>query len=181
MNEGLPAMSITIVPAAERHYPALHRALDAVAREKRFLAATQAPPFEQAVAFYRSLAEGAWPQFVALQGEQVLGWVDVAPLFGESRAHVGSLGIALVAQARHQGLGARLMQAAIDRSWQRGLTRLQLTVRTDNLNARALYERFGFQHEGLHRRASLVDGIYHDLHAMALLNEPRGGADAISP
>jgi ribosomal protein S18 acetylase RimI-like enzyme len=79
------------------------------------------------------------------------------------------LGIALLPEARGQGLGARLLQAAIDRSWARGLTRIALHVRADNLNAKALYERLGFEHEGIVRRASLIDGVYHDAHAMALL------------
>jgi putative acetyltransferase len=90
-------------------------------------------------------------------------------VFGHSRAHIGLLGIALLPEARHRGLGAQLLQAAIDKSWARGLTRIELSVRADNLNAKALYERFGFVHEGLQRRASLVGGIYHDAHAMALL------------
>ena len=42
-------------------------------------------------------------------------------------------------------------------------------MRTDNSAARRLYERFGFEHEGIRRRGSLIDGEYHDVHAMALL------------
>nr|WP_217703934.1 GNAT family N-acetyltransferase [Schlegelella koreensis] len=147
----------------------MHAALDVVAREKRFLAATTAPPYERSVAFYRALADGGWPHLVARVGAQVVGWVDVAPIFGQSRAHIGLLGIGLVPEARGHGLGAQLMQGAIDRSWARGLTRIELTVRTDNPTARRLYERFGFEHEGIVRRGSLIDGEYRDLHAMALL------------
>ena len=50
-----------------------------------------------------------------------------------------------------------------------GLTRIELTVRADNLNAKALYEKLGFVHEGLRRRAMRVDGAYFDSNAMALL------------
>jgi putative acetyltransferase len=42
-------------------------------------------------------------------------------------------------------------------------------VRADNPNARTLYERLGFQHEGLQRQAFRVDGQFIDSHAMALL------------
>jgi RimJ/RimL family protein N-acetyltransferase len=52
-----------------------------------------------------------------------------------------------------------------------GLTRIELTVRTDNHNARALYERMGFEHEGLQRHAFLVDGQYIGSHAMVLLRD----------
>jgi RimJ/RimL family protein N-acetyltransferase len=162
-------MSYAIAAPEERHYHSLHQAMDVVAREKRFLSATQAPPFEQSAAFYRGLAADRMPHFVALDGERVVGWVDVSAMFGESKAHVGVLGIALLPEVRHRGLGAQLLAKAIDAAWQRGLTRIELTVRDDNLNARKLYERFGFEHEGVQRRASLVDGQYHDMHAMALL------------
>ena len=115
------------------------------------------------------LAAG-FPHFVAVDGSgKVVGWCDVSPVFGHSRAHIGVLGIALLPEARGRGLGAQLLQAAIDKSWARGLTRLELSVRADNPKAKALYERFGFEHEGLLRHASLIDGIYHDAHAMALL------------
>jgi putative acetyltransferase len=61
------------------------------------------------------------------------------------------------------------MQAAIAAAWSRGFTRIELTVRADNTNAKALYERFGFETEGFMRRAFRIDGEYHDSHSMALL------------
>jgi putative acetyltransferase len=42
-------------------------------------------------------------------------------------------------------------------------------VRTDNHNAKALYERFGFTVEGIQRQSLCVEGAYHDAYAMALL------------
>jgi len=160
----------SVVSTEAHHFESLHQALDVVARERKYLALMQAPPWEQSLAFYRSVLAAGFPHFVAIDGSgKVVGWCDVSPVFGHSRAHIGLLGIALLPEARGLGLGAQLLQAAIDRSWTRGLTRIELSVRADNLNAKALYERFGFEHEGLLRRASLVDGIYHDAHAMALL------------
>ncbi len=163
-------MNHPVVSTEEHHFESLHKALGVVARERKYLALTQAPPWEQSLAFYRNVLAVGFPHFVAVDGSgKVLGWCDVSPVFGHSRAHIGLLGIALLPEARGRGLGAQLLQSAIDKSWARGLTRLELSVRADNLNAKALYERFGFEHEGLLRRASLIDGIYHDAHAMALL------------
>ncbi|RQO59214.1 GNAT family N-acetyltransferase [Variovorax sp. KBW07] len=162
--------TIAVVPTDESHFESLHRALDVVARELKYLALTEAPPLARSIAFYRDVIANDFPHFVAVDDSgKVVGWCDVAPAFGHSRAHIGILGIALLPEARGQGLGARLLQAAIDKSWSRGLTRIALNVRADNLNAKALYERLGFEHEGLVRRASLIDGIYHDAYAMALL------------
>lgn len=166
-------MSYIVVAALEQHYPSLHAAVDAVAREKRFLAATEAAPMERAAAFYKGLAEARMAHYVALDGERVVGWVDVAPTFGQARAHVGLLGIGLIQEARHQGLGAQLMREAIEHSWRQGLSRIELTVRVDNLNAKALYERFGFQREGILRRGCCFDGQYFDMYSMALLCDMR--------
>lgn len=161
--------SSRIVPLAESHFEAVHRVVDEVAREKRFLALTQAPPPEEMFTFLRDMLENDHPYYVALLDNEAVGWCDILPVFGQARAHVGVLGVGLVAHARHQGLGRRLMEASIAKAWAQGRTRIELTVREDNRNARALYERLGFQHEGIHRQAFLVDGQYYDSHAMALL------------
>jgi len=163
--------AITIVPAAECHYPGLHRAIDIVAREERYLAFTQAPAWEAADAYYRSLAAAGAPHYVALDGDQVVGWVDITPVTGDSRAHIGTLGIAILPGYRDQGLGPRLLHTAIDAAWAKGLTRIELCVRTDNPRAIALYARLGFQHEGTRKNANLVRGQYIDAHSMALLKE----------
>jgi ribosomal protein S18 acetylase RimI-like enzyme len=162
-------MSYSVLPTAEKHFAGLHSALDVVAREKRFLAFLQAPPLEQALAFYRHIVTNDLCQFVALEDEQVVGWCDVLPTYGEARAHVGHLGIGLVPHARHKGLGVKLLEAAITKAYAKGITRIELSVRADNLNAKALYERFGFKVEGVKCRDILVGGQYHDAYAMALL------------
>ncbi|MDB5338897.1 MAG: N-acetyltransferase [Planctomycetaceae bacterium] len=162
-------MNYSITPTAECHFLGLHQALDVVARELQFLALTAAPPWEDSLAYYRNIIAIDFPHFVALDDEKVVGWCDVAPVFGQSRAHVGVIGIALLPEARHKGLGTPLMQAAITKGWARGLTRLELTVRADNLNAIKLYEKLGFEHEGVRRRGSFVQGQYYDVCCMGLL------------
>jgi RimJ/RimL family protein N-acetyltransferase len=135
------------------------------ARSKSLLEASTA---ERSFAFYRSLlADGQG--HVALVDGRIVGWCDIQSSFGQARAHVGVLGIGLLPDARHHGIGARLLETAIATAWSRGMTRIELTVRDDNAAARALYERFGFEHEGVQRRSMRVDGRYHDCIAMALL------------
>lgn len=164
-------MNTQVVPLDEACFEPLYQVVDAVAREKRYLALTEAPPREDAFAFFRGLLESDSPSFVALVDGQLVGWCDVQLAFGQARQHIGLLGIGLLPRARRIGLGTRLMQAAIAKAWARGLTRIELTVRADNDVARALYERLGFEHEGLKRRSFRVDGVYHDSHAMALLQK----------
>lgn len=161
--------SSAIAPTAETHFEGLRLALDAVAREKRYLAFIQAPPVEEAFAFFRNIVANDLCQVVALQDGVVVGWCDVLPTHGEARAHVGTLGIGLVPRARRLGIGSKLMEAAIAGAWARGLSRIELTVRTDNTIAKALYERFGFTVEGIQRRAFCVDGEFFDTCSMALV------------
>ena len=99
-------MSYILASAIEQHFHGLHQTIDIVARELKYLAFTQAPPLEQSLAFYRSLLARDFPQFVMLDDERVVGWCDVAPAHGESRAHIGTFGIGLLPEARHKGLGA---------------------------------------------------------------------------
>ena len=162
-------MNLSIEPVAPRHFEALRRALDTVAREKRFLAFTQAPPEQECRSFYSAIVDNGWCQMVALLDGAVVGWCDVLPTHGQARSHIGTLGIGLVPSARHHGIGKKLMTAAIDAAWKTGITRIELTVRADNPRAKALYERLGFSVEGLHRRSFRVDGEYADSYSMALL------------
>ena len=162
-------MNFEIVPLAEPHFEGLRTVLDAVAREKRFLVFTEAPPPAEAFAFYRSLVLNDVAASVVLVGGKVVGWCDVLPTHGQARAHVGTLGIGLLSSVRHRGVGRPLLEATLVRAWGNGLTRIELTVRTDNLNAKALYERVGFATEGMNRRAFRIDGEYYDAYSMALL------------
>jgi ribosomal protein S18 acetylase RimI-like enzyme len=162
-------VNYSIVPVAEAHFAGLHCALDAVAREKRFLAFTQAPPFEDSLAFYRGIVANDLCQFVSLEETRVVGWCDILPTHGEARSHVGHLGIGLVPHARHKGLGAKLLEATIAKAGTKGITRVELAVRADNTNAKALYERFGFVVEALQERSIRIDGEYYASYAMALL------------
>lgn len=165
----MTAATVSIVPTAEAHFRGLHRALDIVAREGRYLAFTEAPPWEASLAFYREVIDQDLVQFVAVRDGDVLGCCDILPMLGQARAHAGRLGIWLVPEARGKGIGAQLLAAAIAKAPHKGITRVELTVRVENLNAKALYERFGFVVEGLQRRSTRVAGEYSDAWAMALL------------
>ena len=164
-------MPLSIEPLAARHFSGLREALDAVAREQRFLAFTEAPPPEQASAFYTSVLTNRWCLRVATVEGLVVGWCDVLPTRGQARAHVGSLGMGVVSAARGRGIGSALLRAAVEAAWASGLTRIELSVRADNAKARALYERHGFVTEGLLRRAFRLDGQYFDAVAMALVRD----------
>ena len=163
-------MEFAIVPIAPEHTPGFHAAVDAVAREKKFLAFLEAPPLEETTQFVLNNIEQKNPQFVVLSHGNVVGWCDVLRNVKRTvYAHCGTLGIGLLPEFRGRGIGRQLMQRAIDAAWQCGMTRIELTVREHNANAIALYKSFGFEIEGLQRNAIRIDGQYQNVYAMALL------------
>jgi RimJ/RimL family protein N-acetyltransferase len=160
---------IEIIPIASAHIDSLHRALDFVARERRYLALLKAPPIEEFQDFVQNIIERRYPQFVALSDGEVIGWCDVLPKTWPTYAHTGVLGVALLPAFRGQGLGRRLIKRVLEAVRAFGLARVELTVRKNNKNAIALYEKFGFVTEGLKRNALKVDDEYEDQVMMALL------------
>ena len=84
------------------------------------------------------------------------------------RAHARVLGMAIQSRYQGQGVGTALMQALVDLAdkWL-PVTRIELTVFTDNERALKLYRKFGFEVEGTHKAYALRDGKYVDTYAMA--------------
>ena len=161
--------SVEIVPIAQDHIESFHRALDFVARERRYLAFLEAPSFEETQAFVLNNIRQNYPQLVAVSAGQVIGWCDVVPNPRPIYAHVGILGIALLPEFRRHGIGGRLMRQTLDAARDFGLRRVELTVRESNAVAIRLYKKFGFAIEGLQRNRILVDGGYENLVLMGVL------------
>lgn len=172
-----PLSPVEIRPITMDDVPGFHAALDAVAREQRYLAQVAAPPVERIEGFVHESVSKDLVQFVAVAEGTVVGWADVLPEWAQALAHTGSLGMGLLPAWRGQGLGARLLQACIHKAWAKGLTRIELSARADNTRAIRLYERLGFQHEGIKRRGMCFDGVYFDTVNMGLLR-PATGATA---
>lgn len=128
-------------------------------------------PFPSEDVWRRRMAEPAEGDYVLLafvDGE-IAGHAGLQPV-GKSprRAHVRMLGMAVQGRFQGQGVGTALMEALVGLAdgWL-PVTRLELTVFTDNERALALYRKFGFELEGTHRAYALRDGRYVDAHCMA--------------
>ena len=61
-------MTTAIVHITEEHAPSFHACLDAVAREKRYLAQVEALPLERVAAFVKDSVKNNAAQYVALVG-----------------------------------------------------------------------------------------------------------------
>ena len=74
-----------------------------------------------------------------------------------------------LAEQRGRGLGRALLERTFEAARRSGILRVELEVYATNTKAITLYERCGFQHEGLRGRARLLDGDTDDIVEMALL------------
>lgn len=160
---------VRIVPISAAHAESFRECIDTVAREKRYIAMIEAPPSGSVTAFVLGNIQSDAPQFVALDGERVVGWADVIPSFAQAVAHCGRLGMGVLPGYRGRGIGARLLDACIGKARAKGITRIELDARADNEAALHLYERAGFKWEALKRNAMRFDGVYHDAVQMSLL------------
>ena len=113
----------------------------------------------------------------AVVGERVVGMFGLHTFPNRPRRrHVGDIGMAVHDEWQGKGVGSALMRAGVELAdkWL-NLSRLELTVYTDNEPAIRLYERFGFEREGTLRRYAFRDGVYVDAHLMARLRPSEGG------
>jgi RimJ/RimL family protein N-acetyltransferase len=160
-----------ILPIAHEHIAGFREALGSVARERAFLALTEAPSLESVTNFVTDIIAKGHAQFVAVEQGEVVGWCDILPNARPGFGHSGSVGMGVLREWRGQGLGKALLEACIRKAFTNGLTRIELEVYADNANAIALYRRLGFVEEGLKRRARVFDGRTQDLLLMALLRD----------
>ena len=160
-------MEITVRHAEPKDYEAMHSIMSG----PRASAGTLQLPLQSAEAWRKRLAEppdGLFLLVACVEGEVVgnLG-IETSPNRPRIR-HAGGIGMAVRDDWQGRGVGTELMRAALDLAdnWL-NLSRLELTVYTDNAAGIALYEKFGFEREGTHRRYAFRDGGYVDAYSMA--------------
>jgi RimJ/RimL family protein N-acetyltransferase len=170
-EKGTHYMEIQIVAATLDLADSFWRALDLVARERRYLLFTEAPPVEETREFVSSLIANGSSQFYAVCGTDVVGWCDIIRSRRAGMTHSGHLGIGVIPAHRGRGIGVRLLKKTVEAAFARGLERIELEVFASNRRAFEIYLQFGFVEEGRKRRARFIDGDYDDLIMMGLLKE----------
>ena len=113
---------------------------------------------------------------VAVVDEKVIGHLGLNTFPNKPRRkHVATFGISVHDDWQGQGVGAALMQACVDLAdnWL-NLERLELEVYADNEAAIGLYQRFGFEQEGMMRKYAFREGEYVDSIMMARLRPAKG-------
>ena len=118
---------------------------------------------------FADLAPGTF-SLVACRGDEIVGQLGLQTRINPRRRHVAGVGMAVKTSARRQGVGATLLNAAIEMAerWL-AIRRIELEVYIDNVAAIALYRRAGFVVEGTLRQFAFRNGEFVDALAMAKL------------
>ena len=144
---------------------------EVITRERRYWGKTEPKTVSELTQWIGLALERRTPFFVAVEGTAVVGHADLTVPVLEGHGHLGSIGMGLLPNYRGRGLGLSLLTAVVSGGWYFGLTRIELQAFSSNTLAIQLYERFGFRHEGIRRRARLLDGEYDDVVLMSLLRD----------
>jgi putative acetyltransferase len=107
---------------------------------------------------------------LAFDRHRVIGHLQINLATNARFRGTGDLFIYLHQDFQNAGLGAALMKEGIALARARRAHRVELTVVAENHRAIRLYEKMGFQREGLKRENYLgEDGKYHDEVEMGIL------------
>ncbi|MFL5736409.1 MAG: GNAT family N-acetyltransferase [Actinomycetota bacterium] len=154
---------VTIRPARPRDagsFLDLWRSVVAEGRSVRSERVRQRP------SHYRRQFRRSWTdtgaEIVAVSGEQVVGHLSIRREDSPTTAHVATLGIAVAADHRRQGIGSALIAECL--RWARGVGvhKVMLSVFPHNAQAIGLYRKFGFVEEGRLVAYSRRAGGYQD-------------------
>ena len=160
-------MSIRIIPIGESHIEGFRAVLDSVARERKYLAQLEAQPIESVRNYITGCIASDAALFVAVDGSLVVGWSDILPHWAHAVRHRGTLGMGIVSSYRGRGIGKQLLAACLEKAKAKGITRVELEVRSDNFAAIGLYKKLGFVHEATLQRAMKIDATYYEALQMA--------------
>lgn len=100
---------------------------------------------------------------------EIVGWLTLEGGRPRRRSRAAYLIISVRADRQGSGVGSALLREAMGWAEAAGLMRVELIVLVTNPEARRLYERFGFETEGLLRRYLVIRGEPVDANLMARL------------
>ena len=89
--------------------------------------------------------------FVAESNGGIVGRLSISRDAHPASEHVADLGLMVSREHRRQGIGLALMEAAEEWAREAGVRKLELHVFPHNLPAIRLYEKLGYEREGIRR------------------------------
>ncbi len=168
--QSLPLKNTLYIRASR---PGAHEQIAAVMNQPQVRRGTLRLPHtspEQVRSWLETPSDGSL-QLVAERDGVILGAAGLHRQTGR-RHHAAVLGMSIHDAYHRQGVGKALLFDLVDAAdnWL-NITRIELTVFTDNVAAIALYEKSGFETEGIHRAYAFRHGAFADVVAMARIRK----------
>ena len=104
--------------------------------------------------------------FGAFDDGNLVGYVNVLRGDANRIRHSAYIVMGILLSYTGQGIGKLLLNKVDEWARKYGVTRLELTVMAHNENAIKLYEKMGFNKEGIKKNSILIDGNYIDEYYM---------------
>ncbi len=106
---------------------------------------------------------------LATINDKIISIASITSSQKDRTKHVGTLGIVISEQFTGLGLGRKMMEQLIQWATSNGITnKISLVTREDNVLAIELYEKLGFEQEGLILKDSFISGVYYNTLVMGL-------------
>ena len=123
---------------------------------------------EQEKAFLDSVKEKEHSVFYcAWQGSVLVGTANLSGM-PRRMSHRAELGISVLRSCWNNGIGSMLMQKIIDYANQHDIEIINLEVRSDNMSAIHLYEKYGYKKTGMIPAFFKIGKEYVDFDIMSL-------------
>ena len=107
--------------------------------------------------------------WVALEGDEVQGVLEMRFFLLTKQKHKMSFGIWVRKDKHKTGIGSMLMEHLISYAKSNGVKRIEGEVYCKNTAALALYKKYGFEIEGTLKCAVYYKGVCEDLYCIAKL------------
>lgn len=105
--------------------------------------------------------------FIALDDDQIVGYLGISRSHLSKINHVAKFTVGVLEDHRRQGIASKLISFAEKWAKEKGISRIEITVITENEPAVALFEKNGYEKEGTRKNSVNIDDELYDEFFMA--------------
>jgi RimJ/RimL family protein N-acetyltransferase len=154
---------VRVVSSGDREE--IERLIDAVTEEEKHLQTSgyQATPTWECLFSEGISYQDGFVLLVAELGGRIVGFARlISGLCGPKDRHVGNVGIVVQKGHRGRGIGSTLLGELLRQAPNLDCSKLTAEIVASNVRSRSLFEKFGFQVEGIRHRQFRIGDEYVD-------------------
>jgi len=131
---------IIIHPYKPADYQNLIGAINSVCTEGKWMEVNEYQPTQKWEYFFKNSTHSDYLLLLCTRNKDTVGWFRLFP----AKNNYWELGIGLVKKYRNQGIGTQLLNEGFNWASRKAISRIQLTVFSNNQRALHLFKKFGF-------------------------------------